>query len=388
MRVLMLGCRGSIHAIRPLQFLLDANWDVVYVDNTNPYPHGRMNFTFIYYPLIGRCISRRVGKQIGSWVADLYFIPFFKQVREKYHPDITHVHWVDCHAYYCVRAGLKPLVLSVWGSDINNCFRQDINQDVRKLIGEALSSADRVIIDSREMAEKCNRLANKNLPTELIHLGVNLSLFKPGYQNEAVEWRKKLNISSDGIVFLSNRGFSKPYQHEQIIEAFALALPHLKKPTWLIFKKFNQLENSYMSHMRQRIQDLGLSEKIRWLEVLPFERLPEIYAMADVIVNNPVQDTFPISFIEAAACQRPVISCRLPSYASTFAERYFSFFEPGQIEQLAETMINYVNDPPQSPVQNAALRKEIEAKFNESIYKQRLSELYLTTISGKRTNTE
>ena len=64
------------------------------------------------------------------------------------------------------------------------------------------------------------------------------------------------------------------------------------------------------------------------MEEVPFAQLPEIYALADVIINYPSMDTLPVTFMEAAACERPVVTSRLPSYMGTFAERYFLMVEP------------------------------------------------------------
>ena len=35
---------------------------------------------------------------------------------------LAHVHWIDTEAYHVAKAGIRPLILSAWGTDINRLF--------------------------------------------------------------------------------------------------------------------------------------------------------------------------------------------------------------------------------------------------------------------------
>ena len=60
--------------------------------------------------------------------------------------------------------------------------------------------------------------------------------------------------------------------------------------------------------------------------------------------------------MEAAACERPVVTSRLPSYLGTFAERYFFMVEPENIIALADALAKVVNDD--AATQRATLMAE------------------------------
>jgi len=83
-------------------------------------------------------------------------------------PDIVHVHWVDETAHLCALAAVKPLVLTVWGTDINRHFLPGADLQLRRRTAQTLRRADLVIVDAKDMANKCEILAEKQLNTSAI----------------------------------------------------------------------------------------------------------------------------------------------------------------------------------------------------------------------------
>jgi glycosyltransferase involved in cell wall biosynthesis len=375
MKIMMLGCLNSIHALRPLNLLLESGHQVLYLDNKNPFPSGRPGFRYSNYPYIGRCSYRKVGPFLGRLISKISYIPYLKWLGQDYDPDIIHVHWVDCHADYCVRAGLKPLVLSVWGSDINNSFQPGADPYHARVLGHALSHSDLVVIDSPEMKEKCEILAGKTLWTELVHLGVDTDLFKPASQEVKNKWKKKLEIPEEGKVLLSIRAIAPIYQQVEILEAFSLVRKRVNFQIYLVFKQYN-IDLTYQSILLARIKELGLDDWVRWISGVSNECLPELYTFTDLIINFPRQDTFPITFIEAAACETPVVTCNLPAYGGTFAERSFGMVKENTIAGLADAIQNDLKDRAERSQDLATLREEVIKKFDQSNYLRKLEMIY------------
>jgi len=114
-------------------------------------------------------------------------------------------------------------------------------------------------------------------------------------------------------VLLSIRGLMPTYGHHLILEAFAQARPRLNATSILVFKTLAAVKE-YEAQLHRRAEELGVDQWVRWLADVPFAQMPAVYALADLIVNYPAMDAFPVTFMEAAACGRPVITCRLPSY--------------------------------------------------------------------------
>ena len=376
MRILILGHGSSTHVKRPINQLLDRSCEVFFAGSENPYPTGRPGYYYLWYPFFGRCIYRRTGHVIGDLLAKLSFIPLLRYYYNKFKPDITHVHWVDCHAYYCLQAGLHPLILSIWGSDINNCFAPGADQRHNNIISQVLSKANKIIIDSPEMAGKCSFLAKHDMNTiELLHLGV-MPNFLRNFGKNKLEIKSFYHIPEDARVLLSIRALTPFYQHELILKAFGLVFPRLTKRTVLVFKKFNEMNDNYSRELNFLAKHLGMENSIFWINHIADPQLPNVYSMADVIINFPVQDTFPITFLEAAASQVPVITNALPSYVNTFAEQYFKMVQDNSVTGLAEALFDELELLPTPKEKLSAAHSFVEKNFNQANYINRLLDIY------------
>ena len=273
-------------------------------------PDCTRDYRFIKTPLVRgerfyrKLLPKNPTEAVIEWLHRIQYRIWWRAVR----PDIVHVNCVADSAYHLARAGVRPLVLTVWGTDVNQHFFQDADEAHRRRARLALRHAEAIIIDSPHMAEKCTKLAEKTVRTELLPLGIDTNLFHPGYREAALNWRKKLEIPATSRIILSIRAFQRRYGHDAALDAFARALPALGGEAILVFRRYNLNEaENYETHLRKRSESLGLSHRIRWMDAVPYEQLPELYALADLVVNYPLYDAFPVTFMEAAACGRPVV---------------------------------------------------------------------------------
>jgi glycosyltransferase involved in cell wall biosynthesis len=77
-----------------------------------------------------------------------------------------------------------------------------------------------------------------------------------------------------------------------------------------IFKSRSDYHSTkYEDQVRQRIKALGIETAVRIIAEIPYQKLPELYAVSDVIVSVPDVDGTPRSVLEAMACGAyPVVS--------------------------------------------------------------------------------
>lgn len=381
MKILLMGPGDSPHLGRTLRWLLDRGCEMVVTDYLPPEGFSsdacqyirlpRMSTSFFKY-LGGMRLAYRLGEWRAGWLRRLW---------QRVQPQVVNVQWVDLRAYHAAVADIHPLVLTVYGSDINNCFTDGAEPEYNRLIGKALAAADRILVDAPDMITKCEELAEKKLPCELITLGVNTELFRPGYREEAAAWRRQLDIPADACVFLSQRFLRPLYRPDRILEAFALALPTLPREAKLVLRASTLTgqrdAEPLQQQLRERADELGISSAIRWLPRQTVNELPAVYAFADVIVNYPERDAFPVTFLEAAACERPVISCRQPSYDGSFAEEYFRLVNPNDIHELAAAMVEAAGaDPQQTAAKMADARALMVREYDEAAIVDRLLALY------------
>ena len=349
-------------------------------------PDCTRDYRFIKTPLVRgerfyrKLLPRNPTEAVIEWLHRIQYRIWWRAVR----PDIVHVNCVADSAYHLARAGVRPLVLTVWGTDVNQHFFQNADEDHRRRARVALQHAEAIIIDSPHMAEKCAQLAEKTVRTELLPLGIDTNLFRPGYREAALNWRKKLEIPANSTIIVSIRACERRYGHDAILDAFARALPTLGGDAILVFRRYNLNEaEKYEAHLRKRSESLGISHRIRWMDAVSYEQLPEVYALADLVVNYPLYDAFPVAFMEAAACGRPVVSCRLPAYAGTFAEEFFQMTPPQDVATLSSVITRTLRRPIAESARSLACAREIvEKNFNDSISSGRLPGLYRDVSNG------
>ena len=383
MKVLLFATAVSVHSQRFVNWLLDNGCQVYFVDHQNPFPSGYPGFKFIQYGLPTKCriLNKLFGPKIFSrmMASQWIIIPQLWLLGKLLRPDIIHIHYIDDRAYHCVLAGLRPLVATVWGSDINYQFLPDADPDYRRKVGFVLRHTDLVFIDAIDMDKKCAQLAGKPVRTELVTMGVNTRIFHPGYQEEARTIRCNLNINQQSRVLLSIRGWNRHYRHDAILEAFAKVHPIFNVETYLVFKKYpsSPKSDAYLSELLARSIELGINEWIRVMDEVDFTHMPAIYAFADIIINYPSVDAFPVTFLEAAACERPVLTGQLPSYVGTFAEKYFRMVKSDSIAELAEAMVEMVNEDP-AKISNslAEVRRLVEERYDEFISVKKVLKYY------------
>jgi glycosyltransferase involved in cell wall biosynthesis len=389
MRILMLAPGDWIHTKRTVNCLLDSGHEITFIDGDNPLPEGRAGFTFLPYPRSGsRFYKKVVGNDLANRISERLVVAQFRSLWKQLKPDVVHVCWLDKRAYLCARAGMKPLMLSVWGSDLNSQFLSGASLDEASMAAQALNSADVTIVDAPDMHEKCSRLAGKHIRTEEVHLGADTRLFRPD-KNAAEAWRKRLGIPAGSKVLISIRAMALRYGHHLILQAFATAVPQLKNNAFLVFKDYKGSGPTYASELRALATQYGVDEYIRWIGEVSQSEMPQLYALSEAIINLPTMDAFPVTFVEAAACERMVISCKLPSYLGTFAEKYFHLIDPDNPEALADAIVALVNETPAERKQRlsklAELRCLILKEYDETLYSRRLSELYEEVAANRRT---
>lgn len=375
MRILMLAPGNVPHSLKPLNWLLEQGHEVIFIDGENPFPKGRERFLFIPY--------------VHS--DDTFVIAMLQAINRELQPQLVHVHWIDHRAYQCMEAHLKPLVLTAWGSDINNYFTNLTNSQFLlppSKMAETLRYAHTIFVDTPDIQTKCQTLAAAPIQTQFLTPGVNTLLFKPGYENESSRLRQLLHISAQTKVLFSIRAMRPVYNHHLILFAFFYALPRFQNKSVLLFKRYNNRDfKDYEKALMQLIQKLQLSQYVKFLDDVPSQKVPVLYALSHVIINYPAIDAFPVTFLEAAACKRQVITNSLPAYQNTFAEQFFHVIPHQNMRALSQAIVDAVNVPithHHETLSNA--RSLVIQQFDESICAKQLITHYNHLISLHHTS--
>jgi glycosyltransferase involved in cell wall biosynthesis len=273
----------------------------------------------------------------------------FRLLAARFRPDLVHVQWVDDWAWRLGRALAAPLVLTAWGTDINQTRDPAFDPAARARIAEALKRCALLIGDSADLIEQAEALAGRRLRSLSLPIGIDTSFFRPGLEAEAADWRRRLEIPQDAPVILSPRALREIYGHHLIVAAFA----ELPRPpeSFLVIKAYDCWDESYRRRILEMAAALGVAARLRIIDEVAYADLPALCATADLAVNFPVMDALPVTFLECLACGLPVVTNPLPAYASHDIASRLLFTDDRSVGALARRLTDALA---QLPVHRAA----------------------------------
>lgn len=110
----------------------------------------------------------------------------------------------------------------------------------------------------------------------LVQDGVNIDLFRPGYDNKAL--RDRLGIPSDNKVVVYLGLLTRHQGTDHLLQAASLLLDELKDVHFLIMGFPN------VDRYRAIARDLGLSKKVTFTGKMPYTEAPKYLALGDIAV--------------------------------------------------------------------------------------------------------
>lgn len=322
------------------------------------------NFAFLHYSGTSRSLKEAL-----------------KTLKENFSPDIIHVHSAQPAQYDCVKTNIAPVVVSIWGSDVNQFV--DISHSgtptwkgTRRAwyLQESLPKLAHIIVDDTSMPARCKFLAGERgcAPISILHLGVNTDIYHPLSSSERTAARQAIGIDNNTTLLFSIRAFNRLYRHREILEAFAKAKGTNK--AILAFSTFAGREDTppLGPELTQRVIELGLEEAVIFLKPATTEELPLRIAAADGIINYPAMDGFPVSLAETAAMGVPIITCLHPAYTDTFLERN----TVNATHSLTEALTLFLNGTVPSQDHLDAAQKDVLTLYNHNTYCKKLTDIY------------
>lgn len=225
-------------------------------------------------------------------------------------PDVFHVHSVfavrDARLFSLVAAmcTFHPLVLTAWGSDLLEIPKT--SRANKLIVQRALRCADVITADSQSLLDAAHRLGASRDRLHEIQFGVDTELFTPQIDTSAL--RETLNLGTGPVVY-SPRAFMPIYNQLSIVEALPGVLKEYPDCQFIFKCRADYHSPQYESQVRQRIKELRIEQAVRIVREVPYQQMPLLYALADVVVSVPDLDGTPRSVLEAMACGAyPVVS--------------------------------------------------------------------------------
>jgi glycosyltransferase involved in cell wall biosynthesis len=208
---------------------------------------------------------------------------------------------IDAHYFYpdgvaavmLGRAFGLPVTVTARGSDINVLPNYALP---RRLIRRAARQADGVIAVSSALAGKLAGLGVEQSRITVLRNGVDPKVFRPVTPFEPGEGPppRPLAVSVGNLVPLKG--------HDLVISALT-DLPGLT--LWIVGG------GPERGRLEALARDLNVAGRVRFLGVVPHERMPEVYSAADVLVLASEREGWPNVLLEAMACGTRVVTTKV-----------------------------------------------------------------------------
>jgi glycosyltransferase involved in cell wall biosynthesis len=142
-------------------------------------------------------------------------------------------------------------------------------------------------------------------------------------------------------------------------------------------------DDAFGEGVQQRVAELELAGRVRWLGHVPYPRMPELYRSADVLVNSSHTGSVDKVVLEAMACGVAPLSCN-ESFDAIFAglpgDGAAHRFEPRSAESLAGGVLRLVGGGGAGP--EALRRVVVEHHEVDALMRRLVREM--APVGGRR----
>ena len=299
-----------------------------------------------------------------GWTGWLRGIPKIRRLVRNIKPDIVHGHYVTSYGLWAAICGVKPLVLTAWGSDILVSPKE--NRIIRWLTSWVLSKAYLITADSADALDE-------------------IKTYTPQAKMEQVQWGVDINkfqysrsVSNENIFnVVSLRTWSANYNIDLILEAFAefkKSLPN--RHVHLHLLGGGEQENG----LKILAKSLGIEPEVTFHGMVSEDRLFEILAVADISISVPNTDATAMSLLESMAAGLPVIVSDLKANRQWIDQSGGRIVPVGDVGSITCALIELARDPELRIRMGMNNRAKVEKRASRQNQMDYMAQLYTSLI--------
>ncbi len=258
-------------------------------------------------------------------------------------PDILHQHDFLLTTYACWLLSLRgPWVWTNHTSMFHQTYRGKRNRLGLRLKYGRVSG---IFAVSPELADMSKALFRGRVPVTFIPNGVDVRMFRPSVkvdrskfglrENDFVVLCPRRMVEKNGVVFLALA--AKSILKGLPREAVRFVFLGNQSPTGE--------DSGYIKGIRTLLHDEAQSQEVLFLGNLPMDLMPEMNAIADVVVLPSLVEAVSLSALEALATAKPLIATDIPGLREVARHEETALtVAPADPHALAETIIRLYRD--------------------------------------------
>lgn len=353
MKVVFLAAGSSIHTVRWVNGLANAGYEIVLVTQhevTEP---------------ISSAVKVRMLPYSGGKGYFLNALALRKILSEE-KPDILNAHYASGYGTTAQLSGFKPLVLSVWGSDV---YDFPTKSPIHKwLVRRNLLAATKVASTSNVMANQTMSIAS--LDISITPFGIDTTRFSP---------RKK---EGDGVVIGTVKTMASKYGIDTLLEAFAMLVQaerEFESRNYLNWRLRLVGDGPDIDKLKRQASDLGIADMVDFVGKVPHSEVPSELAKFDIYValSRLDSESFGVAVLEASACGLPVVVSDAGGLPEVVEEYVTGYIIPRDMPEAAAFAINdLIIDSSKRKAMGEAGRKRVEDLYSWDQSVHAMSEVY------------
>ncbi len=298
-------------------------------------------------------------------------------------PDLLVAHWVIPNgppALLAARLGGVPLVVSLHGSDVFLAERQRV---IGERAREVFRAAAAVTACSPDLAERAMRLGALPATTATIPYGVDHERFRPSITETREAIRRELGLRPGERLVLAGGRLVHKKGLDVAIDAFATGAVRDGVPARLVLFGYGDL----LETLQAQVARLGLGERVVFTGRIERERIPALYAAADLFLLPSVHDHagnvdgLPNTLLEAMATGLPIIASNVVGVPTVIDhDREGVLMPEGDAAALGAAIGAVLTDPTRAAALGRAARERVERELTWPQIARRFVAVYREAI--------
>lgn len=303
----------------------------------------------------------RPGDDAAGW---LLALPQVRALARRIAPDLVHGHYVTSNGLWAAACGVRPVVLTAWGSDLLVTPRESAAK--RALTGWILRRADLLTGDSADLLDAM-RAFGVAAPCHEIHWGADTDRFRPP------------TVPRDAGVFtlVSARQWRPNYRIDVVLRALAALRERAPgAAVRCLLLGGGELE----AELRALAASLGLLDggpvRAEFVGRVDDAGLVAALQAADVAITVPVSDATSVALLEAMACGCAVVASDLPANRAWVDAVGGLVVPAGDVDALADAFAALLHDRERTAAMGAHNREVALARASRRVQMDRMWALY------------
>lgn len=328
-------------------------------------------------------LSKPVGGS-GIFSRAITFLRLRTEVRRlmrQIRPDLVHSHDAGSYAWMGMFSGVRPFVITPWGSDILIHIHESLV--TRLFTVWALRRSSLVQAEGEDTRQALLRLGVAPRNIAVVPIGVDVRKFSPG--KPALGFLESRGLVNSQIV-VSTRTPNPVHDVESTVRAAAIVLEKAPQVKFLMVGG-----GSEMQSLQKLADSLGIGRSLIFTGHVAEEEMVACLRAADVYVSTSLSNSgTPASTAEAMACGLPVVTTDAGNVRDIIHDAENGYVVPlKDPAAVAESLLHILQNPEERELAGDRNRRFVEEHINVDKVMKEMEALYFqlrAKLASKRGN--